>query len=736
MDSIEMSYTEPKLSIADCRLTSVTDRDHARVAAEDMLKALSMRTILDILPAGVMVTGISDNDYPIVMVNDTFCAMTGYTAPEVCGRNARFLQGLATNPITVAEISQALRQGQAIRRTLRNYNKDGSSFWNDLTIRPIVDEGGAAIGFFSIQNDISDRRRAQESEQDAQARLQVLADHLPGFIFQRVCRADGEMEFLYCSQSLNRLLGLPPGNLAYRDFIACLHPDDTEMVIGTVDAAHQTFQPTDFTYRLIKVDGSTLWMRGFSTPRILGDGEIVWEGGGMDVTAEHQLQDRLSQFTSHEGSAGLINRVGFETAVETAIDALDPVVDSLTICEVEVELLDEMIEGLGVQLGDTLLQYFLQRLTDFAGVTGTIARISASQFALLKVFPLSKALRVAPSLSAELSRPITVGVFNLQMKTNIGAALLPSGGLSTNDIGHSVAQELLKRSDISLSESKRSSSGEPVLYSQDIDDRVTSRARLRTALTLAVGRNELSLDYQPIYDMASNRIVGAEALLRWRHPELGTQSPDSFIPLAEESGLIIPIGEWVLERAMEQARTWSSRQFGAPFIAVNVSGVQLQRSDFVEALRRKLASTGVDPKLIEIELTEGFLIDGSVKIIEALDAIRALGVRLSIDDFGTGYASYQYLKALSVDKLKIDQIFIRQLDIASSDASILRAIIAMAKSCKLVVVCEGVETQQQREFLLHEGCHQGQGFLFSRPLVAASLETLLRGQNVIGPVAL
>jgi EAL domain-containing protein (putative c-di-GMP-specific phosphodiesterase class I) len=248
---------------------------------------------------------------------------------------------------------------------------------------------------------------------------------------------------------------------------------------------------------------------------------------------------------------------------------------------------------------------------------------------------------------------------------------------------------------------------------------------LRHSLRKAIEEKQFKLHYQPLVDLVSGTIVGAEALVRWNHPELGLQRPDIFIPFAESSGLIIPLGNWIFREAMQQVVSWRRDGLEVPKIAINVSGVQLQDPGLLRSIETALAQTGAQARHFELELTEGFMIEASPSTLGLLKSLKTLGFTLAIDDFGTGHSSFRYLRDFPVDKVKIDQTFVRQMVVDSSDASIIRAIIALAKSLDLKVVAEGIETMVQRNFLREEGCQIGQGYLFSVPLTAEDFGYLI-----------
>jgi EAL domain-containing protein (putative c-di-GMP-specific phosphodiesterase class I) len=331
-----------------------------------------------------------------------------------------------------------------------------------------------------------------------------------------------------------------------------------------------------------------------------------------------------------------------------------------------------------------------------------------------------------------LARPMELDAQIHVIATSIGATLCaPAGSLaaaSENSTSAAMAQ-----AELAMRWAKQAGSGGCVVYSAERDDRFRNEAILARSLEGAMRNGELELHYQPLVDLASGRIVAAEALVRWNHPTLGMQRPDLFIPLAEKSGVIVQLGQWVIEQAMRQRSLWKAGGLAVPPIAINVSGVQLADPGFVTFVTNALRSVRSRAEDFEIELTESQLIEASPQIVTSLHALRDMGFKIAIDDFGSGHATFRYLRDFPVDKLKIDQLFVRKLVLDSSDALIIRAIISLARSMGISVVAEGVETEMQREFLQREGCEVAQGYLFSLPLVAEDFAWLL-AENVQLPM--
>ena len=329
-----------------------------------------------------------------------------------------------------------------------------------------------------------------------------------------------------------------------------------------------------------------------------------------------------------------------------------------------------------------------------------------------------------------LAQPLLVGREALVIEACVGTVVLAPDDL-TDLSADGAAAELMKRAAIALSAANRAGPGTHRLYDEDLDHRTRYRMMLRHSLRGAIDQDQFELHYQPLVDLQSSRIVSAEALIRWHHPELGLLRPDLFISLAEETGLIGPLGEWVMRTAMHQLNAWESKGHAPPRVALNISSVQVKLPDFVEGVKRALAETGADARRFDLELTEGILLECSPETLSALAELKSLGFELAIDDFGAGHASLQYLRNFPIDKIKIDQIFVRQLVEDSSDAAIIHAITSLAHSLKLGLVAEGIETAEQRDILREQGCTTGQGYFFSLPLAAEDFAWMIEHESVL-----
>jgi len=377
-------------------------------------------------------------------------------------------------------------------------------------------------------------------------------------------------------------------------------------------------------------------------------------------------------------------------------------------------------DTLGHPMGDRLLKGVAQRLRSCLREGDTVARLGGDEFMVVlpAIAHAEDAARVGQRILDALSVPFNFEGHELHIGVSIGIALYPNDGKS--------AEALLKNADIAMYRAKEQGRNNYQFYTPALNDMAFERLTLENSLRRALERREFVVHYQPQVSLNTGQIVGMEALVRWRHPELGLVAPMKFIPVAEETGLIVPIGEWVLQMACAQNKAWQEAGFPPLRVTVNLSARFFRRKDLMETVARILKETGLDPDYLELELTEGTTMENAEATIRTLHELKEMGVHLSIDDFGTGYSSLSYLKRFPLATLKIDRLFVQDITTSSDGAVITLAIIAMAHSLGLKVIAEGVETEEQLAFLRAHRCDEMQGYLFSRPIPAEAFTQLLR----------
>ena len=438
-----------------------------------------------------------------------------------------------------------------------------------------------------------------------------------------------------------------------------------------------------------------------------------------EIKERRQAEEVVKFAATHDPLTGLPNRVLLAERVNRAVAAAKSESRSTAVLFIDLDRFKNINDALGHEAGDHLLQNVADRLVRCVRRSDTVARQGGDEFVvLIEAFQTPRDLiQVAEKILAEVAGPMTVYGKEFQITASIGMSTFPADG---EDL-----RALLKNADIAMYRAKQQGNAYQ-FYAQQMSAHSVERLELEAALRQALERDELRLHYQPKIEARTGRVTGIECLLRWQHQTLGTVQPDQLVPLAEETGLIVPIGKWALRTACLQARAWAAQGLPLFQMAVNLSARQFMSATLLDDVMETLADTGMNARLIEFEVTESMMMREPEEAVKLLRELKAIGVRLTIDDFGTGYSSLAYLKRLPIDCVKIDASFVRGIPVDASDVAITETVIAMSRSLGLKVVAEGVETRDQMRFLEQRGCDEMQGFYFSRPLPAEELAAYLR----------
>jgi len=441
-----------------------------------------------------------------------------------------------------------------------------------------------------------------------------------------------------------------------------------------------------------------------------------------DLGAVRKQTLELSHAAQHDFLTGLPNRSLVNDRITQAISFAERYTKQLAVMFVDLDLFKRINDSLGHAMGDKLLQQVATRIVACVRRSDTVGRNGGDEFVVLlsQVGHEEDAVFIARKILTSLAAPYLIDQKQLQINASIGVSTYPGDGTDS--------ETLINRADTAMYEAKKLGRNNCQFFRPEMQARVLEWQSLEGSLRCALERNEFMLMYQPKIALETGEISGVEALLRWKHPERGLIQPLKFVPIAEESGLIVPIGRWVLLEACRQARAWIDAGLPPVRIAVNVSALQFAAKDFLSSVRAALISTGIDPSNLELELTETVLMQDAESAVQTLRALKAIGVQLAVDDFGVGYSSFSYLRKFPLDALKVDRSFINDISSNAGNAMILSALINIGKSLKHRVVAEGVETEEQLHFLQKEGCSEGQGYFFCRPVIAEKLaEFLERG---------
>jgi diguanylate cyclase (GGDEF)-like protein/PAS domain S-box-containing protein len=442
-----------------------------------------------------------------------------------------------------------------------------------------------------------------------------------------------------------------------------------------------------------------------------------------DISRFKKTEQQLQRLAHYDALTGLANRTLLNAHLEQAIHLAHRNAWQLAVVFIDLDHFKEINDSLGHSAGDRLLTAVAARLREQIRESDLIARLGGDEFVIIlsKISATAPVAGVLEKIRLVLAQPFALESYELSVTASMGVSVYPADG--------SDRELLLRNADAAMYHAKDAGRDGWSFYSTDMNRQTRRRLQLSTGLRQAIQQQQFMLVYQPLLNLETGRISGIEALIRWQHPELGVVSPAEFIPLAEDTGLIEEVGEWVLAEACRQYRAWHHRRVNPARISVNVSARQFKSGRFPKLVQRVLGRTGMDPGCLELEITESLLVRGDARLLYDMRELRALGIRFSIDDFGTGYSSLSDLKRLPVSSLKADRSFVRDVPGDSDDVAILAATISMAHNLNLRVVAEGVETDAQLEFLRAQGCDELQGFLISRPLDAASIESLLHADH-------
>ncbi|HBG07815.1 MAG: diguanylate cyclase [Geobacteraceae bacterium GWC2_58_44] len=518
----------------------------------------------------------------------------------------------------------------------------------------------------------------------------------------------------------------------YQAFLNSVHPQDKEPVNAALEQALTGARPYSIDHRIMLSDGSERFVHSEARVVVDRDGRAVRVAGTLqDITERKQTEEKIRNLAFYDSLTGLPNRVLFKENLEHALAHAKRRGRRVGTLFLDLDRFKWINDTMGHGVGDRLLQELAVRLkqcvrkNDFVGrlahheLLYSIARLGGDEFTIIldDIADPMDAATVARRVIEDVARPFGLEGYEVIVTASIGISIYPDDGL---DI-----VTLIKHADTAMYHAKELGKNNFQFYTKSMTESAFQRLVLESQLRRALEREEFTLQYQPQVDLSDGSICCLEALIRWQSPELGSVAPASFIPLAEETGLILRIDEWVLATACNQLKAWQSAGLPAVRVAVNLSGQHFQHKTLHDTVRRIMKETGVPPGSLELELTEGVLMGNGEETVATLDALKGLGLTLAIDDFGTGYSSLSYLRRFQLDVLKIDQSFVRDVASNADSAAIVTAIVAMAKSLKLDIVAEGVETAEQLNFLAELGCCKMQGYLFSHPVTADQISTLL-----------
>ncbi|MDJ1157784.1 EAL domain-containing protein [Chelatococcus sp. SYSU_G07232] len=540
---------------------------------------------------------------------------------------------------------------------------------------------------------------------------------------QGLCMFDGGHRLIVANERYAWMYGLPPGELragmTLREILERIVAHDicsqegADELFTNHQAAGDLTRPAGFLHTLR--DGRIIAV----SQRAMPDGG--WVATYEDITERQRTEARIAYLARHDALTKLPNRIVFHERVAQALARARRHGDQLAVLYLDLDHFKNVNDTLGHAVGDALLRSVAERLRSVIREEDTIARLGGDEFAIvqLAIKHPADAGQLARRIVEALSQPFDLGDHQVLIGTSVGIAVAPANGED--------ADQLMKHADIALYDAKSEGRSTYRFFEPQMDQRLQARRALELDLRGALEHGEFELHFQPLVNLTSRKIICFEALVRWAHPERGLVPPSEFIPVAEEIGLIVPIGEWILRQACSEAMHWPEDIS----VAVNLSSIQFQRSNVVRTVSQTLLETGLPANRLELEITETVLLQESDETLTSLHALRALGVRLSMDDFGTGYSSLNYIRRFPFDKIKIDQCFVQDVATNKDSLTIVHTIVALGRSLEMTTTAEGVETQEQLTMLRAAGCAEAQGSLFGMPTPASGVAALLQKPNPV-----
>lgn len=625
----------------------------------------------------------------------------GYTADEIVGQHFSvfYTEEDRARELPQQALQAALTTGRFDAEGWR-VRRDGTTFWAHVIIQPVQDASGAAIGFAKITRDMTQQRereyKAKEQERNFRLLVQGVRDYA-------IYMLSPEGIVTNWNAGAERAKGYRADEIIGRHFSHFYLPEDRERGLPehALSTALKTGQFEGEGWRVRK-DGSRFW--AFVVLDQIRDEEgklIGFAKITRDITEKKKAEDKVFHLAQHDALTGLLNRASFREAVERALGRHQKCV----LLYLDLDRFKPINDTLGHLIGDKVLQEVAKRLSGQLRRTDTGGRLGGDEFAVLleDCEDLASATKAGERLIREMEKPIPIETFNVSVGVTIGLAFTERGSLGT--------EMLLRNADLALYAAKKEERGTYRWYEPGMEFILMQRKAMENDLRLALIRSEFSLHYQPVVHAGRGAVTGYEALIRWESPTRGQVSPSDFIPFAEEHGLMVEIGEWVLRTACAEAAEWSDDLS----VSVNLSPAQFRSANLVKNIARVLQVTGLAPSRLELEVTETAMVGDVAAAKVILESLRSLGILIAMDDFGTGYSSLSFLRTLPFTRIKIDKSFIQDLGKTHEALAIVRAVTGLCNSLGVATTAEGVETEDQMRILQQEGCNELQGYLLGRP---------------------
>jgi len=674
------------------------------------------RSILENIEEGYFEVDLAGN---FTFFNNSTCLLLGYSREEMMGINYRQYSDKETAKEVFKTFNSIYETGVTAKEfDWLIFRKDGTKRYVEASVSLKKDSTGKPIGFQGFTHDVTERKQAEEALRQSEEKYRSILENIQEAYFE----VDLAGNFTFFNDSLCRITGCSKKELSGANYTRFSDKENSKKVFVVFNKVYSTGQPTEgFDWLIIRRDGTKRYIEAsVSLKKDSASKPAGFKGVIRDITERKRIEQELNHMATHDALTGLPNRLMFSQLLNQAIQSSKRNKKQLAIFFIDLDRFKIINDTLGHEAGDQLLQEIARRFRQSLRAVDVVGRLGGDEFIILvDDFSDKKQVeKVAHKILSTAIKPMVLLGEECRVTASIGISTYPKDGRDE--------QSLMKNADIAMYFAKEEGKNNYQFYSENIHTQSNERLTIETNLRLALERKEFSLHYQARLDFKTGEITGVEALLRWNNTSLGSVTPTQFIPIAEETGMIVPIGKWVMKTACAQNVAWQKQGLPHVCMAVNLSLRQLLEENLLEDIKNVLNETGMAPNLLELEITESMVMHNPARLISLLTKIKNMGVRLAIDDFGTGYSSLAQIKHFPIDTLKVDRSFIRNLPQDSEDKAITEAIINMGKTLSLTVVAEGVETEEQEIFLREHICDEMQGFYFSKPVAADKFADLLR----------
>jgi diguanylate cyclase (GGDEF)-like protein/PAS domain S-box-containing protein len=709
---LDVLYSAQVAQFSDeaCIIATIVDVT-ARKRAEELQREYEQRfaKVFHSSPDAIVISRLSDGVY--LEINDAWVRLSGYSREEALGRSS-FELDIWVNPADREHLVQTLASGTTVRQFDFQFRRKGGDVAQALMSAEIIELRGEKC-LLSLLSDITERRLAVEKLRESERRFADVVDAAGEYVWE----TDINGRYLYVSERIEKVLGYTAAEVLGKTAYDFMTQEEIDRLERWFDTRPDPGTPIrNLEHMSITKDGQHIWQQVSGVPIFNPAGQrIGYRGTGFEITERKLAEQRIEELATRDALTQLPNRRLLADRLSQGILAAQRSGGLIAVLFVDLDRFKTINDSLGHAAGDDLLRSVAARLQDLMRKGDTLARLGGDEFVVvLEALRVAEdAGAVAQKIIATLSEPYLIDGNTLTTSASIGISVFPGDAPD--------GSTLIRNADMAMYFAKEHGRRNYQFYSEEMNSRAVEKLTMESTLRRAIERSEFELYYHPKFSLIDGKMTGVEALVRWNHPELGLIGPGNFIPISEETGLIVPLGEWVLKQACLQSRDWTHSFRRTIPIAVNLSVGQFNKG-LARTVRDALAAADLPPPMLELEITESMLMKNVEENIDVLRRLSDLGITIAIDDFGTGYSSLAYLRRFHVDTLKIDKSFVRDVDTNLDDAAIIEAIIALGHSLKLNVVAEGVETADQKRLLTELNCDQCQGYLFGEPMPAHLFE--------------